>query len=256
MDMVKIPRKDLDNTDFISFRQTTEKIAGFIKNRLEKHLSTVAPLFSPQNLLGTYVKGSAKQEVQGSDKAFAKLQQQYAAICTHPFELQKELSVPIEAISPRLRCTPYRYELPLGADGQKKTTVTSPTRHILSYESECSLNRLEAIVAGTESRRVEDMKRSLISHLCMTIILEQLPGLKTLLGDLRYRVETYPMKHLGGLPVVILSLPIQTFLPPDSFIIEITQLSGIPAFQEIIDFGSIETMDDPLKEAIEVFLQQ
>lgn len=256
MDMMEVPRKDLDNTDFINFRQTTEKIAEFIKDRLENHLATINPLFTPQKLLGSYIKGAAKLDVPGSDKAFAKLQQRYAAICATPFELKKELSVPIEAISPRLICTPYQYELSLGENGQKKTTVTSPTRYILSYESECTLNRLQAMVAGTETRRAVDMRHSLLNHLCMTIILEQLPGLKKLLGDLRYRAEAYPLKHLGGLSVVILSLPVQTFLPSDSFMIEITQLSGIPAFQEIIDFRSIETMDDPLKEAIGEYLKQ
>jgi hypothetical protein len=67
---------------------------------------------------------------------------------------------------------------------------------------------------------------------------------------LRYRVEIRELPDLGGLPVVVMKVPLETFLPPDHFILEVTQLSGIPAFQEIIDLEAFENMPDPLKESL------
>jgi hypothetical protein len=247
-------RKDLDNEAFLNLRQTTGKIADGLKKRLQTHLSVLKPLFTPRKLLGTYVRNSLKEDVLGSDKAFAKLQQRYAAICEKPFELRKELIPPLPVISNQLACSSYQYNLPLGKDGEKVITITSPTRYILSYESECSINQLKGIVAGTESRRPEDMKQSLINHLCMGILLEQFPELKNLLQDLRYNVETHEIDDLGRLPVVILTVPLQTFLPSDEFITQVTQLSGIPAFQEIIDSDAMKNMEDPLKNTLKQYL--
>jgi len=59
------------------------------------------------------------------------------------------------------------------------------------------------------------------------------------------------LEDLGGLPVVILKAPIESFLPSDDFILKITQLSGIPAFQEIIDLDAVEKMPDPLRKTLQ-----
>jgi hypothetical protein len=48
----------------------------------------------------------------------------------------------------------------------------------------------------------------------------------------------------------VLKAPVDTFLPPDDFILQVTQLSGIDAFQEIIDPGALENIPDSLKNAL------
>jgi hypothetical protein len=53
--------------------------------------------------------------------------------------------------------------------------------------------------------------------------------LKQLFEDLRYPVKTRGLGDLRGLPVVVVNAPLETFLPPDDFIFQITQLSGIAA---------------------------
>ncbi|MDY6952627.1 MAG: hypothetical protein SWE60_14035, partial [Thermodesulfobacteriota bacterium] len=68
-----------------------------------------------------------------------------------------------------------------------------------------------------------------------------------LLEDLRYEIEIRALADLGGLPVVVLKAPLETFLPPNDFILQVTQLSGIPAFQEIVDLEAFQSMPDPLK---------
>ena len=81
------------------------------------------------------------------------------------------------------------------------------------------------------------------------IFLERFPALKHLLEDLRYEVETRELSDLGKLPVVVIKAPLETFLHADDFILQVTQLSGVPAFQEIIDLDTLEKLPDPLKES-------
>ncbi len=106
------------------------------------------------------------------------------------------------------------------------------------------------MVAGSEPPQADEMRQSLINHLVMVIFLRHYPALTQLLQDLRYDVEIRNLPELGGLPIVILKAPIETFLPPDDFILQVTQLSGIPAFQELIDHDAIESIPDPLRESL------
>lgn len=250
MEQVEISRKDLDSQEFLELRQATEKIANALDKRLKAHLTVLRPLFVPRKLFGTYIKSSAMQEVPGADKAFAELQEQYAAVCAKPFDLPKKLRPPLPPISNQLEGTPFQYSLHLGDSQDKVTNITSPTRWILSYKGECPLNRLNAMLSGGETRQADDIKQALIDHLAIVIFLKYFPALTQLFQDLRYGVETRKLSDLGGLPVVVLKAPIETFLPPDDFIQQVTQLSGIPAFQEIVHLEALENIPDPLKESL------
>ena len=86
----------------------------------------------------------------------------------------------------------------------------------------------------------------------MVVFLKHYPALTQLIEDLRYEVETRDLADLGGLPVMVLKSPLETFLPPDDFILQVTQLSGIPAFQEIVGLEAVENMPDPLRESLSV----
>ena len=246
-----IARKSLDNKEFLQLRQSTDRLAAALTQRLEDHLTTVRPLFTPRKLLGTYIKSASPEEVNGSDRAFARLQEQYGTICEEPFKLPKKLPTPLPAISNILESTPYQYMLALGGDTTKEVRITAPTRFIVSFQSECPLSRLRAMLSGAEGRQPDDMRQAILSHLVLVLFLEQFPALASLLTDLRYTVEIEKFADLGGLPAVILTAPLETFLPPDDFITEITQLSGIPAFQEIIGVDAVKNIPDPLQDTLQ-----
>lgn len=250
MTELNTPRSDLDNQEFLELRQATEKIGALLGKRLQGHLTTLRPLFIPRKLLGTYIKSSSLEEIHGSDKAFAELQERFGALCENPFQLPRKLQTPLPAISNVLECTPLQYKVTISGDTDKKITITSPTRFIVSYQSECPLDRLRGMLSGKESRQNEDMRQALISHLSLGLFLEYFPALKALLEDLRYQVEVYHIPDLGNLPAVMLTAPLATFLPPDAFITEVTQLSGIPAFQEIIEREAVDNLPDPLRDEI------
>jgi hypothetical protein len=246
-----IIRKDLDNQQFIRLRKNTEKIAEILDKRLKGHLDILKPLFTPRKLLGSYIKSVNMGDVPGSDKAFAQLQEQYAAVCETPFGLPKKLQIPLSPISSQLDAVPFKYSIYIADSQEKATNIIAAARWILSYKSECPYNRLKAMVSGAETHQPDDVKQSLIEHLTMVLLLKNFKALTHLLQDLRYKVVIQKLEDLGGLPVVILEAPIESFLPSDNFILQVTQLSGIRAFQEIIDLDAVEKMPDPLREVLQ-----
>jgi hypothetical protein len=80
--------------------------------------------------------------------------------------------------------------------------------------------------------------------------LEKRPGIVRLLQGLRFSIETTHIDGLGDLPVTLISCPLRTLLPPDEIIIQNTEISGIPSFEEIINIDDIRGLYDPLKQSI------
>jgi len=251
----EIPRKNLDNEEFLKLRQSSEKIANALGKRLAGHLEILSPLFVPKRLLGTYIKSAAMEDVAGSDKAFADLQEQYSAISEKPFGLPRKLQTPLPPLATQLEMTLHQYPLVLEDLERRTVSITSPTRWILSFRSECPLSRLRAMVSGAETRQPEEMRQAILSHMTLVVFLKHYPELGRLLEDLRYEVETAKLVDLGGLPVVMVKAPLETFLPPDNFITQVTQLSGISAFQEIISDDAVEKIPDTLKEVLRAALR-
>lgn len=188
------------------------------------------------------------EDVPGSDKAFAELQERYAALSREPFNLPRKLQTPLPPISNQLDVTPFEY--PLHREGSKAISVTSPVAWVLAYRSECPLGRLKAMISGNETPQPDDMKGSLVAHQTPVLFMQHFPALRQLFEDLRYRVSIEELSDVGNLPVLMLKAPLETFLPPDDFILEITQFSGVPAFQELIDLEQMQTMPDPMKESL------
>lgn len=251
--MEEISRKKLDNQEFFKLRQATEKISQALSKRLIGHLDTLRPLFLPRKLLGIYVKSAVKEEVPRSEKAFSELQELYGLVCEKPFGLPRKLQPPLPPITQQLEITPFQY--PLFMEGENKAVyITSPTRWILSFQGDCTLERLRAMVSGREQHQQEEMRQALINHLALVIFLRYFPELKRLLEDLRYEVEIKELADLGNLQVVVLKAPVATFLPPNDFILQITQLSGISAFQEIVDLEALENIRDSLKEQLKAIV--
>ncbi len=245
-----IQRKSLDNQEFLKLREATQKVSEALTERVKRHLSVLRPLFIPRRLLGTYVKSGTMEEVAGSDKAFAELQEKYAAVAQKPFGLPSKLQPPLDPISNQLEATPYQYPLRFESGQDKSVTITSSCAWTVSYHSECSLSRLKAMLSGEEPKDLQDMKQAIINHLALVIFLDRFPALAQLLEDLRYSVEIKTLHDLGGLEVVTMRAPLDTFLPPDDFIVQVTQLSGIPAFQEIISPEAVEGLPDPLRDSL------
>ena len=67
---------------------------------------------------------------------------------------------------------------------------------------------------------------------------------------MRYQVTTVQWDEFGELPITQIDGAIPTILPPDDVIIESTEISGKPAFEELVNLDSIVNLVDPLKDRL------
>lgn len=235
----------------LELRKLTRSISEKIETDLKDYLSTLAPLFSPVPILGEHIRGGSKAPIKGAEKAFRDLKGRFQSIAGQkPFSLATEISSPLDvfAATPSLTAVEYPYT----ATQENKSaslTVTSPLKWVLSYP-DISPKRILELLDGNRSQLKDELSHTLLQSLTLGLVLENRPGIVTLLQGLRFHLETIHMEGLGDLPVILVSCPLSTILPPDDIIIQNTEISGIPSFEEIINITDIQALSDPLKQSI------
>lgn len=233
-----------------SLRKLTRAIAESLRSELKEHLSTVTLLLRPRTILGDFVEGSAKGEVKGSDAAFRDLRSRYEAVAGgRPFGLSKELNSPIEILSSNVELVPLDYPHVAKSGAESKTvTVTQPLKWMLTY-SGLAPTRLRDLL----SAKIPDagqVKGVILHALVLDTVLTKQPGLLTVFEALRFPVVTEKLPGLGDLPVTCISSSVRTVRPPDDVLIESTEISGLNAFEEVVNAEDIEEMKDPFREKL------
>lgn len=233
-----------------SLRKLTRAIAESLRSELKEHLGTVTLLLRPRTILGDFVEGGAKGEVKGSDAAFRDLRSRYEAVAGgRPFGLSKELNAPIEILSSNVELVPLDYPHVAKSGGESKTvTVTQPLKWLLTY-SGLAPTRLRELL----SVKIPDagqVKGVILHALVLDAVLSKQPGLLAVFEALRFPVVTEKLPGLGDLPVTCISSSVTTVRPPDDVLIESTEISGLNAFEEVVNTEDIEGMKDPFREKL------
>jgi hypothetical protein len=235
----------------IELRKLTRSVSERIETQLKSYLSTLAPLFSPQPILGEYIRGGSKSSVKGAEKNFQALKKHYLAIARQkPFSLDIDLSPPLDIFAATPALTPVTYSYRAENAGKSSDlTVTSPLKWILSYPG-MAPNQITDLLKGNRSQVQDELAHTLLQCLTLNLVLEKQAGLRNLIKELRFELKTIHVETLGELPVLLISCPISTELPSDDVIIQNTEISGIPSFEEIININDLRIMTDPLKETL------
>ena len=241
--------------DLVRLRATTEAVAKLLRDRLALQLEALRPVLSPRRLLGRHVRGGARDEVPGADRAFARLRERYAAACGRPFGLAKELEDELLSLEPLIDIHPFEYAHTLEGDG-RIVAITSPVRWVIGYRAPYTLAQLEIAVAQRATLRPGDARQFLLGALALQDLLETFSELRELLRELRYEVAIEKRDSLGELPLVTLRSALPTFRPPDALIARAIQFSGVPAFIELVDGDAVGRLPDPLREAIKAALDR
>jgi hypothetical protein len=87
-----------------------------------------------------------------------------------------------------------------------------------------------------------------------TVILKQ-TGISRILDALHFPIITERSPEFGDLPLTYISSSISTTLLPDDVIMESTEISGMDAFEEIVNIADITRLRDPLKEQLTELLR-
>jgi hypothetical protein len=238
-------------SQLLTLRKLTRAVADHLSQQLRSHLATLAPLINPRNVFGVHLRSTTKQAIKGENEAFEQLQGLYLPLAgSAPFNLRKDLESPLDItnILPEVVPVDYAYEIQDG--GQNKTiTITSPLKWVLTF-SGSGPKRLRDLLAQQKTIVGSDLQQCVLNYLVMHVTLMNRPGVAKLLEALRFPVTTGKMEEFGDLPVTYIECPVTTLRPTNEVILQSTEISGTPAFEEVVDVPGIADMPDPLREKL------
>jgi len=233
-----------------TLRKLTRAIADELKAELKEHLGTVALLLRPRTVLGDYVESGVKGDVKGAEVAFRDLKAKYESVAGgRPYGLSRELKHPIEIVSSNVEMTPLEYPYAIKSGGESRTiAVTQPMTWVLSYQGLVPTRLRELLTAKMPD--VVQVKELILHALVLDTVLARQPGLVAIFEALRSPVGTQKLPGLGELPVTVISSSITTVRPPDDVLIESTEISGLNAFEEVVNVDDITDMKDPFRDRL------
>jgi hypothetical protein len=231
-------------------RRLTRAISNLLHEQLREHLSALAPLLRPRSVLGDYVQGGTREGLKSSEKALQELQSTYRTVASSkPFNLPNELRIPLRIASSSLEITPAEYTYTAKTEQQSKSiVVTSPLRWLLTYAG-FSLGKLRALLRD-QNPTDEDTSQFVLHYTALSVALSHQPAVKQVFEALHFPVSEGRSPELGELPLTYVASSVPTVRPPDSVLIESTELSGRNVFEEIVDVNAILAMRDEGKERL------
>ena len=230
-------------------RKLTRAIADAVRTQIIEYLNTLAPLCRPQTVLGDHIEGGQKGSTRRADQALKDVQAQYEAIApAKPFNLRRDLTVPLAFSSPGLEITPVDYiYTPESPGSSRRITVRRPLTWTVSY-SGYPPTRLPELLDPRV--RGEELQRFITSYLFLQQVLLHQSGLVHILEALHFPITVTKTPEFGDLPVARIGPSISTERPPDAVVVESADLTGIDSFEEIVNAEDIATLRDPLKERL------
>ncbi len=234
----------------------TSQVEKTCQTQLRSYLDAMAPLFRPRRILGNHMEGAGKENVSSADQALNELREVYLKACGRPFDLRKELAVPLESVPTQLQLHQWEYLHEIATEKERRVIkVTAPLTWVLTFNSTYSYSMVRQVVAGKQERDAESVRSFVLRASLMYVMFSRLPELRTLCEGLRYRVQVLKSPQFGELPLVTLSAPFATIRPGDDLLLRAEQFTGRSDFVEVIDMEQATTIVDPLMEQVSSSLQ-
>ena len=238
-----------DIPKLLTLRKVTNTISTYLEQELKSNINTLTPLFHPKLVFGEHISG-CKQPVKGSDVTYKQLQDAYKSLQQSKTFYNKlnGLTSPLDLFGSSLELTPYKYTYKITTnDNSKAIQITSPLKWVLSFKNQ-GTSQLRELLAEQTNPRKTNIQICLLHHLALHSICTKRQNIVNLLGALHFPVNIEPSAEFGNLPLVYISSSITTTLPPDDIILQSTEISGMPVFEETIDLNAIKQLKDPFKE--------
>ena len=230
-------------------RKLTRAIADFLRAELTQHLTTLTPLFQPQTVLGDRIQGGPSDSIKRSELVMKDVQAAYDAIApAKPFSLRRELTPPFEFPKASLELTPVEYTHAVQTGSSTKNiAVRCPLTWTLCYGG-YALTRLQELLDPRV--RGEQLQRFILSYLFMHQVVINQKGLQPILGALHFSITTIKLAQFGDLPITRIASRVTTARPTDAVVLESAELTGVDAFEEIVNVDDIGRLQDSLKERL------
>lgn len=240
-----------DIAQLLKQRKLTRIIADHLTRELRSHLATLNPLLNPKTVFGEHIRGGAKIAGKSAAEAMEELVSLYQDVHNaNPFSLRSRFESPVTLLAASLEIHPAFYSYTASSEGgDKNISITSPLKWILSFEG-FAPSRLAELLTSTVDNAGTKLQECVLHFLLLHLTLQKRVGVRRLLRALRFGVTTEHLPEFGKLPLVMLSAPLSTVRPPDRVIVESTEISGTVQFEEVVDSGAIETLQDPIKQKL------
>ena len=242
----------------LTLRKLTRAIADSVRAQMTEYLATLAPLLRPKMVLGDYVEDGSKESTRRSDKALKDLQALYEKVATtKPFNLPRELTLPLRLTGGtglEITAVDTPHVIQSGSDS-RTIMVRSPLTWTLTYAGNAPTRLPELL--KTKLRAGEELNQLVLSYLLMHVVVTNSPGLIQTFEALHFPITTTTLPDLGPLPITRIGVDISTTRPADSVILEVAELTGMDAFEEVVNVDDLAQLRDPLKDRLlEIARQQ
>jgi len=234
----------------LALRKLTRSVSELLRDQMRNYLSTLSPLFRPRNVLGNYAGSGAYEASRTGEKAFRDLQELYQSLAQSKlYRLPTELKTPLEVINPQLEMTPVEYTHVAASDGESKSIlITSPLRWVLTYGG-FGPGRLREVISS-DQRSSDQLQQFVLHYLMMHTVVSRQPGVSAIMEALHFPLSIERSAAFGDLPITYVASSISTVRPPDELLIESTEISGMNAFEEIVQLEDVDKLRDPLKDQL------
>jgi hypothetical protein len=231
-------------------RKLTRAIADVVRVQMTEYLATLAPLLRPKMILGDHVEDGTKESTRRSDKAFKDLQTLYESLAgTKPFNLPRELTLPLRLVGSGLEITPVDTALAIKSGSDTRTImVRSPLTWTLTY-SGYPPTRLPELLK-TKLQTGDELGQLVVSYLLMHVVIANSPGLVSVFDALHFPITTTTVPEFGPLPITRIGVAVSTTRPPDDVILQSAELTGVDAFEEVVNVQDLSNLRDPLKRRL------
>lgn len=243
--------KELDLNQMAPLRNASQLISQFLRHKVESYFEPLNLLFAPKRVLGEYLEGFSRESVRGAEKNFAILAEKYAKACNATFHIPGKLKSPVPTIRHKLKIYPWEYPYQIGGDPDQTITISSPVKWVLTYDYPYTLSNVLKAKRKGEKLQPDETKQFVINTLTLWLLLSKEAGLKQILADLRFPISEEKSSVAGDLPFIVIGSSVQSFIPQDELIQTVTQLSGKPVFEELIDLDSVTGITDHLADQLQ-----
>jgi hypothetical protein len=231
-------------------RKLTRAIADVVRVQMTEYLATLAPLLRPKMVLGDHVEDGTKESTRRSDKAFKELQTLYESLAgTKPFNLPRDLTLPLRLIGSGLEITPVDTALPIKSGSDTRTImVRSPLTWTLTYSGYPPTRLPELLKAKLQTG--DELGQFVVSYLLMHVVISNSPGLVSVFDALHFPITTTTVPEFGPLPITRVGVAVSTTRPSDDVILQSAELTGVDAFEEVVNVQDLSNLRDPLKQRL------
>src|SRR5215208_6346554 len=126
--------------------------------------------------------------------------------------------------------------------------VRSPLSWTLTYAGYAPTRLPDLLKA--KLRPGDELGQLVLSYLMMHVVTTNSPGLMQTFEALHFPITTTTLPEFGPLPITRVGVAITTSRPPDDVILQTAELTGMDAFEEIVNVDELARLQDPLKQRL------